>query len=144
MTSEILNACTAIAAVVGGVSGVKKVPAVPMENINEYPFALVYPMDGVINVGPVGTRKSLTNIFIDLLTVRRDINLDLTLMIPFIDSVSLALNSEISYSGDRFSGTIQTFENVRFEFLPIYPYAGPDMIGYRFIMENVKILEAGV
>lgn len=144
MTQEILNACAAIAAVVDGVDGVKRAPGVPMENINDYPFALVYPADGEMNIGPVGTRKSLSNIFIDLLTVRRDINLDLTLMIPFIDSVTLALNNEISYNGDRFSGTIQTFEKVRFEFLPMYPYAGPDMIGYRFIMENVKILEAGV
>jgi hypothetical protein len=140
LTQEILNACAAVAAVVDNVSGINKVPSVPMENINEYPFALVYPANGNINIGPVGTRKSLNNIHIDLLTVRRDINLDLTLMIPFIDSVSAALNAEISYDGDRFSGTVQTFENILYEFLPFYPYAGPEMIGYRFIMENVKIL----
>lgn len=140
----IAAALTAISATVAGVSGIKSAPANPQENINEYPFALTYVMDGTINIGPVGTRKSLLNISIDLLTVRRDIRLDMAILTPYLDSIPNALSAEISYSGDVFSGTISTFEKLTLEFLPFYDYAGAQMIGYRFIMENVKILEAGV
>ena len=136
----VTAALTAIAATVAGVSGVKTAPANPQENINEYPFALVYAMEGVQNIGPIGARKVLFNVAIDLLTIRRDISIDMAILTPFLDSIPGALSGEIHTSGDLFSGTIQTFENVRFEFLPAYPYAGADMIGYRFVMENIKIL----
>jgi hypothetical protein len=136
----ITSALTAIAAVVAGVSGIKRAPDNPMENINEYPFALIYVMDGAINIGPIGTKKSLINIAIDLLTVRRDISLDMAILTPYLDSLALALVSELSTGGDQFTNTISTFGVLRLEFLPIYPYAGAEMIGYRFVMEDVKLL----
>lgn len=136
----LTTAITAIAASVASVSGIARAPSNPMENINEYPFALIYLLEGVVNDGPIATRKSLTSIAIDLLTVRRDVNLDMAILTPFLDTVPTALLTEMSYNGDRFSNTIETFEQIRIEFMPLYPYAGVDMIGYRFIMENVKIL----
>jgi hypothetical protein len=136
----IASALTAIAATVAGVSGVKRAPDNPAENINEYPFALIYVMDGNINIGPVGTKKSLLSISIDLLTVRRDISLDMAILTPYLDSIPLALVGEVSIGGDLFSGTINTFGNLKLEFLPFYPYAGAEMIGYRFVMEDVKLL----
>jgi hypothetical protein len=136
----IATALTAIAAVVAGVSGIKRAPDTPSENINEYPFALTYVMDGAINIGPIGTKKSLLSISIDLLTVRRDIALDMAILTPYLDSIPLALVSELSTGGDQFSNTISTFGNLHIEFLPLYPYAGAEMIGYRFVMEEVKFL----
>lgn len=136
----IAAALTAISATVAGVSGIKSAPDNPQENINEYPFALTYVMDGTLNIGPIGTRKSLLNISIDLLTVRRDISLDMAILTPYLDSIPHALASEISYTGDRFSNTLETFEKITLQFLPFYDYAGAQMIGYRFIMENVKLL----
>lgn len=136
----ITTALAAIAGVVAGVSGIKTAPANPRESINEYPFAVTYVMDGVLNVGPIGTKKSLLNIAIDLLTVRRDIEIDMAVLTPFLDTVPAALVGEVSIGGDVFSGTINTFENLRLEFLPLYDYGGVPMIGYRFIMENVKLL----
>lgn len=136
----ISTALTAISAVVAGVSGIKRAPDNPMENINEYPFALTYVMDGFLNIGPIGTKKSLINIAIDLLTPRRDISLDMAILTPYLDSIPTALVSEVSVGGDVFSGTISTYENLRLEFLPFYDYAGAPMIGYRFTLENVKLL----
>jgi hypothetical protein len=140
MTREIQTAITAIANVLSDVNGLKRAPANPMENLNEYPFAMTYLLNGTINNGPVGTKKSLTNIAIDVLVPRRDINLDLDLLVPFLDSIPLALLSEVSPGGDIFGGTISTFGDIVIEFQPAYIYAGVQMIGYRFIMQDVKIL----
>ena len=136
----VVGAVTAIASVVGGVSGISSAPTYPFETMNESPFAVTYPMNGGIDIGPVGSKKQLVNIAIDVLTVRRDLATDLAVLEPFLDTVPAALLAEMGTSGDIFSGTIDTFSGLRFEFLPDMNYGGVQMIGYRFIMENVKLL----
>lgn len=135
----IANALTQIASVVSGVSGIKAAPANPAENINEYPFCLIYVMEGTTEISETGTRLHLFNVAIDLLTVRRDISLDMAILTPFLDSIPQALLSEVSSGGDLFQGGIDTWGMLREEFLPFYPYAGVDMIGYRFTMEACKL-----
>ena len=136
----VATAIAAIAAVVDGVSGVTLAPTYPRETMNESPFAVTYVITGEIDVGPIGTRKSLLNIAIDLLIPRRDISLDMQTLTPFLDSVPAALLAEVSTGGDVFSGTIDTFEFISIEFIPDVVYGGVQHIGYRFLMNNVKFL----
>ena len=142
MTKTHATALAAIAAVVESVSGITSAPTYPHEQMNESPFAVTYVLTSEIDAGPIGTRKSLSNIAIDVLVVRRDIALDMEILTPFLDSVPLALLSEISVGGDIFSATIDTFESISVEFIPQIDYASVQMIGYRFTLNNVKILEA--
>ena len=135
----VVNAITAVAAVVAGVSGIKSAPTYPREQMSESPFAVTYLTNGIMDVGPIGTRKNMVNIAIDLLLVRRDIALDLAILLPFCDSIPLALLAEVSGSGDIFSGNIDTFESVATEFLPSIFYGDVQMLGYRFTMNNVKL-----
>ena len=134
------TALAAIAAVVDGVSGITLAPTYPRETMNESPFAVTYVSSGEIDIGPIGTRKSLENIAIDVLVVRRDVALDMETLTPFLDSIPAALLAEVSTGGDIFSGTISTFESISIEFLPFIDYGAVQMIGYRFMMNNVKIL----
>ena len=136
----IVAAIAAIAGVVSGVSGIKSAPAYPHEQMTESPFAITYLVNNEINIGPVGSKKSLASIAVDVLTVRRDIALDLAILLPLVDTISAALVSEMTPSGDIFSGTIDTFERLLVEFIPSIDYAGVNMIGYRFVMEGVKLL----
>ena len=136
----VATAVAAIAAVVDGVSGVTLAPTYPRETMNESPFAVTYVITGEIDIGPIGTRKSLLSIAIDLLIPRRDIALDMETLLPFIDSIPNALLSEVSTGGDVFSGTISTFEFLSIEFIPQADYGGAQYIGYRFLMNNVKLL----
>ena len=136
----VVGAVTAVAAVVGGVSGISSAPTYPFETMNESPFAVTYPMNGGINIGPVGSRKNLLNIAIDVLIPRRDLAADLEVLEPFLDTIPAALLAELSYSGDIFSAAIDTLESIAFEFLPEMNYGGVQMIGYRFILQNVKLL----
>jgi hypothetical protein len=140
MASEIASAMSAIAAVVGSTAGIRFATSQPKETQNVDPFAYVFMASGRFDVGPIGTRKSLTNIAIDVLKVRKDLPRDLATINPFLDSITLALLTEVSDTGDKFSNTISTFKQITLTLLPNVDYAGVQMIGYRFLMEDVKIL----
>lgn len=140
MANEFVNAKAQIMNVIANVAGIHQAPTNPNETQNDFPFAVGYLASGNLGAGPTGTRKSLYNIVIDLLTRRINLPDDLALLDPFIDSIPLALIQEISGSGQRFSSTISTFDEITMQFIPSVDYAGVQMIGYHFIMNNVKIL----
>ena len=138
---SVRTALDAVISVVSGISGIRQAPTNPTDNPSIYPFAVCYVMDGQLVNGAMGTRKHLVNIAIELLTARKDLARDMALISPYIDSISSALLAEVSDSGDRFGGTISAFEGINYELLPDVTYASVQMIGYRFTMTNVKILE---
>ena len=138
---SVRTALDAVVSVVSAVSGIRQAPVNPTEGANVYPFAMSYVMNGRLVNGAMGTRKHLVNIAVELLTARKDLARDMALISPYIDSISSALLAEVSDSGDRFSGTISAFEGIDYELLQNFQYASVEMIGYRFTMTNVKILE---
>lgn len=135
------TALAEIVAVVSVVSGIRQAPAQPTETANVYPFAITYAMDGELKAGAMGTRKHLVNIAIELLTARKDLARDMATIAPYLDSLCSALLAEVSDSGTQFNHSISTFDTIAYEFLPDVNYAGVQMIGYRFTLTNVKILE---
>jgi hypothetical protein len=136
------TAIAAVAAVIDGITGIEDAPTYPPETTGLTIFAVTYLTRSEVNIGPVGTRKQLANISIDLLKVRSDIALDLEVLLPYTDSIPNALLTEMSYSGDRFSNSMETFEKLTTEFMPLYVYGSVQMVGYRFTMENCKLLVA--
>jgi hypothetical protein len=140
MTQPFENAIAQIANVVSNVNGIKQAPPQPTEKFTEFPFASIYLTTGNLAVGPIGTRKSLYNIAIDVLTDRKSLPDDLVILHPFIDTIPEALLAEVSGNGNRFEQTISTFNDITIQFIPGVTYAEIDMIGYRFIMVDVKIL----
>ena len=140
MTQAFEDALTQIAIVVSSVNGIHQAPAHPTETFNDFPFAAIYLTTGNLGVGAIGTRKSLYNIAIDVLTRRINLPDDLALLNPFLDTIPEALLAEVSGNGNRFESTISTFDEITMQFIPMTKYAEVEMIGYRFIMNNVKIL----
>ena len=138
---RVRTALDAIVSVVSGVSGIRQAPVNPTEGANVYPFAMCYVINGRLVNGAIGTRKHLVNVAVELLTARKDLARDMALISPYIDSISSALLAEVSDSGTRFAGTVSAFESIDYELLQDFLYAGVQMIGYRFTMTNVKILE---
>jgi len=134
------TALSKIAYVVSNVAGIMQAPDRPPETINTYPFAAIYLASGVLGAGPTATRKSLYNIAIDVLTNRMDLARDLEILNSFVDTIPEALIAEVSGNGQRFDNSISTFGEISIQFIPQVDYAGTQMIGYRFIMNNVKIL----
>lgn len=140
MTQPIKDALAAIVTVVSGVSGIAQAPTNPNETQNAFPFAVTYYTRGSLAAVPVGTKKDLFDVAIDVLTKKIFLPNDLATLIPFLDTVSAALIAEVSDTGDQFGGKITTFDSVQISFIPLLDYAGVPMIGYRFMMTNVKIL----
>lgn len=138
---SVRTALDAIIAVVSAVSGIRQTPTNPTETANVYPFAVAYVMDGKLVNGAMGTRKHLVNIATELLTARKDLARDMALITPYVDSIPSAFIAEVSDSGARSGGTISAIGDISYELLPEVNYAGVQMIGYRFTMTNVKILE---
>jgi hypothetical protein len=141
VTAQTLTgAVTAVAAVVAGVSGVDSSPAFPKFNINERVFALNYVMVSVVEISETGTKQHLATIASDLLTPLLGAeDADLQTILGIVDAASTALIQEASTGGDMFSGAIDTYSNCRIEFLPTYVWNNAAYIGYRIMLENVKL-----
>lgn len=140
MANEFVRAKTQIARVVSDVTGIRQALVNPGETQNEYPFAAIYLASGNLGAGAQGTRKSLYNVVVDVLTRRINLPDDLALLDPFVDSLPAALLAEVSGDGERFEQTISTFDEITMQFIPMTKYAEVEMIGYRFILNDVKIL----
>lgn len=140
MSEAIENAVTQIAAVVAGVSGIRAAPTYPRETENVDPFAVTYVTNGTLTAAPIGNRKTLFDVAIDMLIPRTDLARDMARILPYVDTIPAALMGEVSGTGDKFTSTIETFRAIDFEFLPAVDYAGVQHIGYRFILRDVKIL----
>jgi hypothetical protein len=138
---SVRTALDAVVSVVSAVSGIRQAPTNPTETANVYPFVMCYVINGRLINGAIGTRKHLVNIAVELLTARKDLARDMALVSPYIDSISAAIIAEVSDNGTRFAGTISAIEGIDYELLQNFNYAGVEMIGYRFTMNNVKILE---
>ena len=142
MTQSIENAITEIANVVAATTGINAPQATPRENANEFPFAMVYLMEGEGNAESEGWTTELHSIAIDLLVPREwGIEIVFETLHPILDDLKVALWSEVAKTGgDAFNSSIDTFSVMRFQFLPEYIYNNTEMIGYRTIMEQVKLL----
>ncbi len=139
MTEALESAVSAIVAVLANVSGLRQVPVNPPETMNVETFAIVYPLSGTISIGPIGTRRALHTIAIDLLTKRTDLARNIATLKPLIDTISNALVSEVSAGGTLFNNTINTYGSLSYSWLTS-DYAGVAVVGYQFLMSDVKIL----
>lgn len=138
MTQDFTTAAAEIAEVVAAVSGIGAAPATPQDNINERVFALTYLMTAETAISETGTMQHLGTFAIDILTPHTNTGQNIAALLPIVDLVDVALMTEITTIARFFDGSIDTFENLRWEFIPAYVYSGVDCICYRAMLENVK------
>lgn len=140
-TQQIDTAITAIAAVTASVSGVDAAPAFAIFNVRENVFALHYVMAGSLEVVTTSSLMDLALIACDVITPFVDVlNTDLQGILQTAQAVRLAYISETATGGSFFSGTIDACARVRIEFLPNYVYGNTQYIGYRVLLEDVKLM----
>lgn len=141
MTAQTIDAAVAaIAAVTASVSGVDAAPAFAVFNVRENVFALHYVMTSDCEISEVGTMQDLAMIACDVITPFVDIlNTDLQSILQIAQAIKLAYITQLTIVSGFFGGTIDTFGHCRLEFLSNYPYGGIQYIGYRVMLEDVKL-----
>ena len=138
MTQDFTTAVTEVAEVVAAVAGIGAAPANPQDNINERIFALTYLMSSMTAISETGTMQHLATIAVDILTPHSNTEQNIAALLPIVDLVDAALLTEITTTSRFFDGSIDTFQTLRWEFLPVYIYSSVDCIGYRAMLEGVK------
>jgi hypothetical protein len=138
VTQNFATLVSEVAEVIAAVSGITAAPASPSENIGRGVFALTYLMTSTTEISETGTMQHLATVAIDILTPRTDLDRNITALLPIVDLVDTALITEITTVSAFFDGAIDTYEILRWEFLPLYPYSGIECVGYRAMLENVK------
>lgn len=138
MPQNFTTAVAEVAEVIATVSGVTAAPANPAENLGRGIFALTYLMTSETSISETGTMQHLATIASDILTPRTDLDRDIARLLPVVDLIDTALITEITTVSAFFDASIDTYEILRWEFLPFYEYSGLPCIGYRVMLENVK------
>jgi hypothetical protein len=138
---EALETCISeIVSVIRGVSGIQNVPLNPPSVMSYATFGLVYPSSGTFGIGPIGTNRGLHSIAIDILTKDVDIARSMAKLKPLVDPVANALIAEVSVGGDQFNNSISTFGSLSYNWIPLTDYGGVPVLGWHFLMNDVKIL----
>ena len=145
MTTHTLEAAIpAIAAVVIATDAIKGT-GLPADNQSEYPLAMTYVGDfqggGDITQGLI----MYHNVYIDILApLEQGLQNIFPVFNAAIDELSTDLITEVVTDGGHFSNTIDTFESLTGYLLPDYPYGNIPMIGYRIVMNGVKLLNESI
>jgi hypothetical protein len=145
MTQALDPCITEVVNILRNVDGIKNVPLNPPALVNYDTFAIVYPSSGNFVATPTGTRRGLHNIAIDVLTKDLDIARSIARLRPLIDSVPLLLIAQVSFDsngnvGQQFNNTIETFEEVTYNWIPLTDYGGVPVVGLHFAMTNAKVM----
>ncbi len=141
MTAQAIDtAIIAIAAVAASATGVDAAPSSDLFNVNENTFALTYLMASASEISEIGTMQDLALIACDVLTPFEQVaSLGLLPILRVAKNIKLAFIQEVTSGGDFFGNTISAVSFCRVEFLPNYIYGGIQFIGYRVILEDVKL-----
>ena len=136
------NAIDRIAVLVGAVPGVRVAYNYPPDQIpSSGIFAIIYPYSGRWEFNTTLEKRGVHEVAIDVLTPHKDTAYALKILSPMIDSIPNAVMADISVTNDVLGGTIDTFENIRYEQITL-DWAGQPYIGFRFYVEGVKIRTA--
>ena len=124
-----------VATVLASVPGIRRAPINPEEQMNVFPFGVVYPLDGESQFGTPGERLELDSIAVELHVARKDLPRDVQGALPFVDSIPDALMSDMIST--QWANTIDTFESISWTFGPL-GWGGMDTLGFRFTISGVK------
>lgn len=133
------DAISEIQADIRAITGIRAAPDYAPEQMNVFPFSVVYPGSGEFISDVPGVMRGLHSITIELHIGRKDLPRDIQSAMPYVQSIPNKLLKAIATTaGDRFGSTIDTFSRITYEFGPL-DWGATQTIGWRFHIEGVKI-----
>ena len=127
------DAITGVQALVGAVSGIKSAPSYPIEKLGPFPMAVAFAGEGVWEFGAGGDKKGLHSIVVIVPVARKDMKYDAEKVMPFCESVPNAIMADPTLGGNA-----STFGFISYAFGDM-EWAGELLVGFRFVVEQVKI-----
>jgi hypothetical protein len=122
---------------VATLTGIRKAPSQPPEQMNAFPFAISYPSSGTWRMAPAGSKTGLHNIAIEIHVMRKDLPRDFDKAMDYSDILPNLLFLKLK-DDNKWNFTIDTFGAISYTFGPL-GYGGVDTLGFRFIVEEVKV-----
>lgn len=133
--SSIQDAIDAINVILSAVPGIRAVPNDPPENMNVFPFAVVYPSSGTWEQGVPGERLGLCSLVVELHVTRRDLPTAVQQALTFADTVPDALMAD-----PTLAASVSTYGPIEWTFGPL-AWGDVPTIGWRYTLTEVKIRE---
>ena len=129
----------ALQADIGVIEGIRKAPDYPPENLNVFPFSVVYPGKGEWNSDTPGGKRWLGSVIVELHIARVDLARDVQAALGYHESIPNALLKPVAtVNGDRFASTIATFGTID-EYFGALNWANTDTIGWRWTINGIKM-----
>jgi hypothetical protein len=99
----LYEAAVELAGLAGNLAGIKGAPEVPPEQINQFPFAVVWPNTGIISQLTNTDYKSLDTLALEIHVARKNLPVAMTAIYPYLDLVAAML-----MNNPTLNGTVQT------------------------------------
>ena len=132
------NVIEAIQDEVSAITSVRTLPDYAPENISAWPAIITYAQSGRAVVQETVLDKYLHNILCEVHIPRKDLQRDLTTLMPFIEDVIEELTI-----GDTALGTkVEGFDGITYQVVP-FKYADTDTLCIRFVIQNIVMFPYG-
>jgi hypothetical protein len=118
--------------------GMGDVPFYPQEDAAKFPHITIYPGASQWTFGPAGDKKILYNIVVELHVSRKNLPDDAKSVYRYVEIVPNALMS--SNETDTLANT--AFSGISFSGLISMGYGGSDTLGFRWTLQDVKLITA--
>jgi hypothetical protein len=124
----------AVAALARGVTGVRAAPNYPPDKADIFPFAVAVPDEGELQFVSAGFGKGLHTLALEVHVQRKDLATDIAAAMGLFEGLRTALLSD-----PTLGGKVSSYGPIRYQFQAM-DWAGVGTIGWRFRLENMKIL----
>ena len=131
-----LDSCIgAVATKLAGLTGIKEAPAYAKDDMNMYPFAVVYPATGELALQSYNWGKAFHTLAIEIHFNPAVVKLALKQAYPFVEAVQ-----DLFIADPQISNTVSTVQSLTYVFTDLV-WSGQFSIGYRFLL-TVKLQES--
>ncbi|MCK9600783.1 MAG: hypothetical protein M0R06_17210 [Sphaerochaeta sp.] len=130
--TTLASACNAIQIAAGGVSGIKYAPEQPPETPEDFPFVVTYPETFTGTINTMEDFRMLYNITVELHISRQDLPVDVARLLAYAESFPNVIFKALKTNAIAASGITGTFGALE--------WGGIETIGYRWTVQNVKVI----
>lgn len=122
----------ALAGVMRGIDGVRNAPDYPPESMTVFPFVVVYPPSGSVNVNSKGRnlQGGVTEFVIELHLAQKELGRTVESALPYFEKTLTALRADMTLSG-----ICRINNNIDWTFGGLPIYGGVETIGFSFTLQ---------